>query len=37
MNDLLDYRLFKNQKFESNLVKFNPDIAFKDIMLMFKE
>ena len=32
MNDLL-----KNEQFESNLVKFNPDIAFRDIILMFKE
>ena len=37
MNDLLDYKLIKNQKFESNLVKFNPNNAFRDIIEMFTE
>lgn len=37
VNDLLDYRLIKNQKFETNLINFNPNIAFADIIEMFKE
>ena len=32
MNDLLDYRLIKKQMFETNLMKFNPNIAIADII-----
>ena len=36
MNDLLDYKLFKKEKFELNLERFNPKTIVKSIIDIFR-